>query len=225
MTHRRRQFEADGRLWLRNAVGSAQLNALSSLIPERGKPGQRIESDAWVHEHLVRSGLNEALTDLWPSARPVRLVAFDKAADANWGLPWHQDRVIAVQDRVDLPGFDNWSKKAAIWHCEPPVAVLNDMLFVRVHLDPSTSDNGAMEIALGSHLHGRMPSQEAASYAKSCQTEITLAEPGDVLVLSMLTLHRSRPSRTTDRRRVLRVDYALSPLPHPLQWAFTDIDA
>jgi len=48
--------------------------------------------------------------------------------------------------------------------------------------------------------------------------EIEEAEAGDILVLPMLTLHRSRPADTVKNRRVLRIDYARDALPEPLQW-------
>ena len=44
--------------------------------------------------------------------RPVRVLYFDKNPDANWAVPWHQDRTIAVAQRIDVPGYDMWSVKA-----------------------------------------------------------------------------------------------------------------
>jgi len=38
-------------------------------------------------------------------ARPVRAILFDKTAVTNWALPWHQDRTIAVCQRVEVAGF------------------------------------------------------------------------------------------------------------------------
>ena len=93
------------------------------------------------------------------------------------------------------------------------------MLFVRMHLDRQDEDDGAMEIALGSHRHGLVPASEAAALAESLPREVTVAEPGDVLVLAMLTLHRSRPSRSGAPRRTLRIDLAEGPAPPPLRWA------
>lgn len=151
--------------------------------------------------------------------QPVRAVLFDKAPGANWALPWHQDRVIAVKDRADVAGFRNWTRKGGVWHCEPPESLLSRMLFVRFHLEPSTSKTGAMEIALCSHRRGLVPVERAAEVAESCPLEVSEAESGDELVLSMLTVHRSQAARTPTRRRVLRVDYASAVLPDPLAWA------
>ena len=79
--------------------------------------------------------LLRAIRQLDPDVVPVRTVSFNKSQRANWGVPWHQDRVIAVNDKVETEGYRNWTKKSGTWHCEPPLSVLENMLFVRVHLD------------------------------------------------------------------------------------------
>jgi ectoine hydroxylase-related dioxygenase (phytanoyl-CoA dioxygenase family) len=118
-----------------------------------------------------------------------------------------------------MDGYTNWSQKAGVWHCEPPLDVLKKMLFVRVHLDGATAENGAMEIALGSHKNGAVPSEQADTIAQRHTHALTTAEAGDILILPMLTLHRSRTSKTATPRRTLRIDYAANALPPPLQWA------
>ena len=92
------------------------------------------------------------------------------------------------------------------------------MLFVRVHLDASTAENGAMEIAAGSHQEGLVSADKAKDVAGRYATELTIAEPGDVLVLAMLTLHRSLPGTADASRRALRIDYSLPVLPAQLGW-------
>ncbi|MEM8653559.1 MAG: phytanoyl-CoA dioxygenase family protein [Pseudomonadota bacterium] len=151
--------------------------------------------------------------------RPVRAVGFDKRAGSNWAVPWHQDRVIAVKDRRAVSGFSGWSQKAGVWHCSPPLEVLRPMLFLRLHLDACSAENGVMEIALGSHHAGLVAAFEAAQVAGRYTTEVTEAAAGDVLVLSMLVLHRSCPSGVDAPRRTLRVDLADRGLPCELVWA------
>ena len=93
------------------------------------------------------------------------------------------------------------------------------MTFLRVFLDEVTPENGGMEYAVGSHAAGRVADSEAVQMARKFKVEVEEAEPGDVLVLHMLTLHRSSPSLSHLPRRVLRVDAAGFDLPAPLQWA------
>jgi hypothetical protein len=149
----------------------------------------------------------------------VRMVSFARQNTSNWAVPWHQDRVIALRERAEMPGYGNWSQKGEGWHCEAPVKTLQNMLVLRLHLDANTACNGAMEIALGRHRLGLVPASAAEACAQFCDTEITEAEPGDILILSMLTLHRSRSSQASEPRRVLRVDKSADTLPRPLEWA------
>ncbi len=212
------RFERDGRAWLREVVPPDELRRWRRLASLDGRPGARIPPSNPLFDAIANSTLSEHLKALWPEMLPVRLVSFNKSPSANWGVPWHQDRVISVERKADLPGYSNWSRKSGIWHCEPPAAILESMFFVRVHLDRHGADNGAMEIALGSHRAGKVAAEAAASVETRHRTELAIAEPGDVLVLAMLTLHRSLPSISKEDRRVLRVDYARCELPAPLRW-------
>ena len=202
-------------LWLRGAISPKNLAALEGIIPA-GQAGQRLD-------HLP-AALAAQLTALvarhsLPGARLVRVLWFNKDEGANWGVPWHQDRLIAVAARHDLPGFGNWSQKSGLWHCEPPAALLAQMRFVRLHLDACDAGNGAMEIALGSEAAGPLPAAEAETVAQRHPTELCAAQPGDLHILPMLVLHRSRPATDPRPRRALRLDFAAFDLPAPLQWA------
>lgn len=212
-------FETDGRVWLRNAVSDADLDLFDKAAADQERAGQRLGASRVLARALSPEGsLMAAIREIDPGARPVRVVAFNKSEDANWGVPWHQDRVIEVADRQDVAGYGNWTRKSGAWHCEPPEAVLDKMLFVRVHLDPSDRSNGAMEISLGSHAGGVVPSGEAETEALRRPVEVCEAERGDVLILKMLTLHSSKPATVRSGRRVLRIDFASTELPAPLNW-------
>ena len=208
-------FAETGRLWIRNAVPRAELPTLAQFFTGKQLPGKRLSTQFDVFQC---ASWMRRVKAIWPNHKPVRLIAFDKSASNNWTLPWHQDRVIAVREKHEVPGFTNWSRKGSVWHVEPPLDLVRRMIFLRIHIDASTAENGAMEIVPGSHDHGLIPSPSVSSYAGSHTTEVMEAEPRDILALAMLTLHRSRPSQSTDRRRVLRLDLADFDLPKPLAW-------
>lgn len=204
--------------WLRGALHGAELGAIDRIADTAGRPGARLD---WTDPAVARAlAPVTALIDAaaLPGARLVRTVGFTKDVANNWGVPWHQDRIIAVTDRHDAPGFGNWSCKAGQWHCEPPLAIFDMMRFVRLHLDDCDTENGAMQIALGSQTAGPVTAAEAATLADALPQETCTARRGDVQILPMLVLHRSPPARSTAPRRALRLDYATIDLPHPLQW-------
>lgn len=205
-----------GRQWVRDGLSLEALVALDAMAPRKAAPGVRhTASDLGA----AGAELARIARHISPSARAVRVVSFDKNDDLNWSLGWHQDRVISLRDRVDLPGYSVWTRKAGVWHVEPPIDFLASMFFLRVHLDDADADNGALEVALGSHLFGRVPSDGAAKMAEGCVRELCTARRGDVLAASALLLHRSGMSRATSRRRAIRIDYATAQLPPQLTWA------
>lgn len=217
--HIQQEFHELGRVWIRGALAPSEIRLFRSLSGTQGQPGGRFNNTDPLFKEISKGLFSNKIKEFRPDAVPVRIVSFDKTETVSWQLPWHQDRVIAVKDKHEVDGFSRWSRKAGIWHCEPPVDVLRRMLFVRVHLDENTHENGAMEIALGSHRHGKLSRTSIAECVAGSATEVTLAQPGDVLVMSMFMLHRSMSAVKPLMRRVLRVDYAADPLPPPLNWA------
>lgn len=211
-------FETTGRLWLRGAIDAATLDLLDS-VGDKTRAGARLSTTRGLASLLSAGGpIADALSPLLADCFPTRVVAFDKTPTANWGVPWHQDRVIAVQEKAAVDGYTNWSTKGGLHHCEPPQKILDEMLFVRLHLDEESMESGPMQIALGSHHCGLVCAEGAQTRANAHEIETCIGKRGDILVLKMLTLHRSSPATQATSRRVLRVDYANTLLPRPLEW-------
>ena len=206
-------LEQEGRVWFRRALSDASLSALDEKTPAVGRPGERIV----VLDGLERLGA--LASQLLPGARPVRVIAFNKTEANNWILPWHQDRVVALRERVETPGFTNWTNKAGIWHAEPPIELLERMIFARIHLDPADEQNGCLQLALGTHARRKIAATDAEAIANGTPIENCIAQRGDVLFAKALILHRSSPSQTNAGRRAIRIDYCAEPLPAPLEWA------
>ena len=212
-------LEEAGRVWVRGALTEAELSALDAVCAVERAPGVRL---AWS-EDVARAltPVTRIVGQYLSGGKPVRVVAFDKSEEMNWGLPWHQDRVVALRECVEAPGFSNWTCKAGVWHAEPPTEVMESMLFARVHLDAATEDSGCLELALGSHARGKVVERDVAAVVAAAAHEMCVAERGDVLVAKALIMHRSQPSRTDAARRAVRVDYSGISLPPPARWAIT----
>lgn len=206
-------LEQEGRVWFRRALSAARLITLDAEASSKDRPGERIVTLDGLEE------LNALAAQLLPDARPVRVIAFNKTEANNWTLPWHQDRVIALRERVETPGFTNWTNKAGIWHAEPPIDLLERMIFARIHLDPADAENGCLQLALGTHARGKVAAADAEAVANAAPIENCIAQRGDVLFAKALILHRSSPSRTSAARRAIRIDYCAEDLPRPLDWA------
>lgn len=214
-------IEKEGRLWARAALNTHDLELLEKALGSQTGAGSRLDwSDALIDAAGVSSKLNDLARRVLVGAKPVRFIFFNKTPDVNWSLPWHQDRVIAVENKTEAKGFNHWSQKAGTWHCEPPVEVLENMIFVRVHLDDTNEVNGSLEISIGSHKFGKILSGDIENTVARLPKEMCSSKRGDVLFVKALTLHRSMVSRSSAPRRALRIDYANHDLPHPMVWKY-----
>lgn len=213
-----------GRIWFRKLLAIDKIRQLTRLVDFGDRPGLRLNMQAELNPLLgASSRLGVALKSLDLDASPVRLIAFNKTQNSNWSVPWHQDRVIAVAEKVETQGYSNWSPKAGFWHCEAPLELLRNMVFARVHIDASTEENGPLELALGSHHRGLVPAADAKAVARDCDVETCYAAAGDVLIVHALTLHRSSSGKAPHTRRTLRIDYAPRDLlAHQLRWTMDE---
>jgi ectoine hydroxylase-related dioxygenase (phytanoyl-CoA dioxygenase family) len=148
----------------------------------------------------------------------VRGLLFDKTPEANWLVPWHQDLTIAVKQRTEAPGFGPWTVKAGVPHVQPPVAVLERMLTVRVHLDDSGAGTGPLRVLPGSHARGRLDAGETRHWLERVPAVSCLVPRGGALLMRPLLLHASSPADNVGHRRVIHLEYAADRLPEGVEW-------
>jgi len=152
-------------------------------------------------------------------ARLVRSILFDKTPSANWSVPWHQDAVIAVRERLDVPGFAPWSVKDGEPHCRPPREILDSIVVVRVNLDACGPENGPLRIVPGSHRSGILREDAVAALAAKGLLVECCTGAGGVVALYPHTVHSSPRCETPLRRRVLHLEFSNLDLPGGLRWA------
>jgi ectoine hydroxylase-related dioxygenase (phytanoyl-CoA dioxygenase family) len=152
------------------------------------------------------------------SAQPVRAIFFDKTHEANWKVAWHQDLSIAVRSRKDVPGFSNWTLKAGVIHVQPPAAILEQMLAVRIHLDATDEHNGALKVLPGSHKFGRLTADNAQQLRSEIEPVVCSVKKGDVMLMRPLLLHASSAANKPNHRRVIHLEYSSAILPGGLEW-------
>lgn len=105
--------------------------------------------------------------------QPVRSILFDKTPSENWPVAWHQDLTICTKAQADCEGYGSWSVKDGIPHVQPPIGLLEKMITVRIHLDPTDPGNGALRVIPVSHLKGRL---SQAAIAELTEGEIFTCE-------------------------------------------------
>ena len=149
----------------------------------------------------------------------VRALFFDKTPVRNWFVSWHQDRTVALNRRLKMPGWGPWTTKDGVDHVQPPLAVLNQMVTIRLHVDDADEEGGCLRVIPGSHRLGVLPQDEinrtvAAPKPKSC-----VVASGDAVIMRPLILHSSTKSRRHAHRRVVHLEYSGYELPAGLSWA------
>ena len=151
-------------------------------------------------------------------AKVVRAILFDKTPGANWHLGWHQDVTIAVERRIETPGFGPWSVKAGVVHVRPPAEVLEQMVTLRVHIDDCPLENGPLMVLPGSHRHGYLAGDQKAAMARDLDAVSCVGKAGSVVVLRPLLLHASGRSEGNLHRRVLHLEFAAEELAGGISW-------
>jgi ectoine hydroxylase-related dioxygenase (phytanoyl-CoA dioxygenase family) len=155
---------------------------------------------------------------LGKNAKVVRAIFFDKTAEANWKVPWHQDLTIAVKEKRETKGFTAWTRKAEIQHVQPPIEILEKMLTLRFHLDDADVDNGALKVIPKSHKGGRLSAAEIKLRRQANETLICSVKKSDCLIMRPLILHSSSAAATPKNRRVIHFEFSADDLPNGLDW-------
>lgn len=154
-----------------------------------------------------------AATILGRPSFPVDALYFDKPLGANWAVPAHQDRVFPVAPS-DSPRA---RVRHGSYYADLDDSALSELLILRLHFDPATTETGALQLAPGSHQRGIISEDELRATAPNAFITC-IAAPGDVLLMRPLAVHRSSPATIPRQRRVLHVVYAYRNPSDELRW-------
>ena len=204
---------------LDNATTDALIEILAPLQIE-GAAGARNLLDVAEIQTLTRSSQIRALVEpiLGPNVFATRGIYFDKTAGANWKVPYHQDLSIAVAARADIENYGPWSTKAGVIHVQPPTQILENMLTLRLHLDPCDENNGALRVLGNTHQLGKLSASQIARQREIRAETVCAIARGGALLMRPLLLHASSPARNPSHRRVIHLEWAASELPEGLNW-------
>ncbi len=219
------QVARDGFCLARGLLDSKSIAKLIALVEasangEERRGGVRNLLDLPGFRALAASqlALDVVLPILGEGTFAVRGILFDKTEDANWKVPWHQDVTIAVTERIDVEGYGPWSLKAGVLHVQPPAAVLEQMVSLRIHLDDCPAENGALRVLPGTHREGKLSQRGVDALASEISPVTCEAAAGDALLMRPLLLHASSSSSVPRHRRIIHFDYANVELAAGLEW-------
>ncbi|SFN74114.1 Phytanoyl-CoA dioxygenase (PhyH) [Chitinophaga sp. YR627] len=149
--------------------------------------------------------------------RPVKSIYFDKPGESNWFVPYHQDLTISVKEKAELPGFGPWTVKQQQYAVQPPLHILEQNFTIRIHLDNTDEQNGALRVVPGSHRKG-MYRPETIDWTVETEAICDVPE-GGIMIMRPLLLHASSRTTNNHKRRVIHIEFSDQSLPAPLQWS------
>ena len=146
----------------------------------------------------------------------TKSIYFDKPSESNWFVAYHQDLSISVNHKADINNYTHWTFKKGQYGVQPPVAILENIVTVRIHLDDTKKENGALKVIPKSHCKGIY---RAETIDWNTETEhICEVEKGGIMLMKPLTLHASNRTTNGNQRRVLHLEFSSKNLAPPLKW-------
>ncbi|TKC55956.1 phytanoyl-CoA dioxygenase family protein [Pedobacter hiemivivus] len=146
----------------------------------------------------------------------VKSIYFDKPEQSNWFVSYHQDLTISVDTKVELDDYSKWTVNQDQFSVQPPLDILKQIYTVRIHLDDTDENNGALKVVPGSHLKGVY---RAEDIDWSNETEYICDVPkGGVMIMKPLLLHSSSRTTNNNKRRVIHIEFCNQELHEELKW-------
>jgi len=147
----------------------------------------------------------------------VKSIYFDKPENSNWFVAYHQDLTISVDQKIEIAGFGPYTKKHNQFAVQPPLNILENNFTIRIHLDDTNEENGALKVIPDSHSKG-IYRPENIDWAT--ETEVSCnVKCGGIMIMKPLLLHSSGRTTNSKKRRVIHLEFSNQALPKELHWS------
>lgn len=198
-------------------------------LVDKNKETSRVSSDLFAVRQFLKeipsvvplvfsTKLNSIIKQLFgDNYFVVKSIFFDKPEKSNWYVSYHQDLTISVDRKNEALGFGPWTVKQNQFGVQPPLSILENMFTIRIHLDDTTSENGALYVIPKSHLK-KIYRPETIDWKKEKEACCSV-EKGGIMIMKPLLLHSSRRSVSGARRRVIHIEFCNQELPHQITWS------
>ncbi|CAM3033257.1 Phytanoyl-CoA dioxygenase (PhyH) [Flavobacterium succinicans] len=147
----------------------------------------------------------------------TKSIYFDKPEKSNWFVAYHQDLTISVDKKMETKNFENWTTKQNQFAVQPPKEILEQNFTIRIHIDKTTKENGALKVLNKSHKKGIIRT-EKIELENEMET-ICEVEKGGIMIMKPLLFHASNKTTNYERRRVIHIEFSNQNLPNELEWS------
>jgi ectoine hydroxylase-related dioxygenase (phytanoyl-CoA dioxygenase family) len=217
----RASFDIDGFAIVADVLRGAELQRIdAALAGRRAKGARELLVEPWCATLAARLRADARVARAIPPGHvAVQCTSFEKSVAHNWLVALHQDRAIPVTARIDDPALGGWSNKDGTWFVQPPVALLEQLVALRLHLDDCGEADGTLQVVAGSHRHGGLEAGAAIALRDARGSVACPVPRGGAMLMRPLLLHASSKASGASRRRVLHFLFGPPRLPGGLAWA------
>lgn len=147
----------------------------------------------------------------------IKSIYFDKPGNSNWFVAYHQDLTISVDKKTEIENFGPWTVKQNQFAVQPPIEILENIFTIRIHLDDTDENNGALKVIPESHLK-KIYRPETIDWSTEKEV-ICNVDKGGVMIMKPLLLHSSARTVNNNNRRVIHIEFSNMELPSEIKWA------
>ncbi|UOU96766.1 phytanoyl-CoA dioxygenase family protein [Chryseobacterium daecheongense] len=171
-----------------------------------------------IKDLILNTNMNAIIHEIFGEKyMAVKSIYFDKPEKSNWYVAYHQDLTISVDKKIKIAGFGPWTTKKNQFAVQPPLPILENMYTIRIHLDDTDENNGALKVIPKSHAKG-IYRPETIDWNVETE-EICKVERGGAMIMKPLILHGSNRTTNGKKRRVIHIEFSEMELPEELQWS------
>ena len=228
------EMERKGFCIINNIYSSDEIQSITNLIDTLNtfKPNFRKSEDLFAIRQFIKElpeikmlVFNENLKSVINTIAGndyfiVKSIYFDKPEKSNWFVAYHQDLTISVDKKTETDGFNFWTSKHNQFAVQPPISLLENIFTIRIHLDDTDEENGALKIIEGSHLK-QIYRPETIDWKNEKETFCNVRY-GGVMLMKPLLLHGSNRTTNQRRRRVIHIEFSNTVLPEGINWSEYD---
>ena len=172
------------------------------------------ESRQLIFNDNIKKVINEIFGDNY---FVVKSIYFDKPEKSNWYVSYHQDLTISVDKKLELENFGPWTTKQNQFAVQPPIDYLKNIFTIRIHLDDTNENNGALKVVPNSHSK-EIYRPETIDWDVETE-EICSVNKGGIMVMKPLILHGSNRTTNNQKRRVIHIEFSNMELPEEINWS------
>lgn len=222
------RLDATGSIIVNGVFTAHSLNIMGKVLQQyKSKIFQGGKKDVFAIRRLFKkipdlkelcfsANFNSILEQFGSGFFLTKAIYFDKPPASNWYVTWHQDLPIYVTEKKQLKGYKAWTQKDDVISVIPPDDILHNIVTIRIHLDDTNADNGALKVVKGSHkkVHKSEDIHLMTGAPITCNVN-----RGGVHIMKPLLLHASSKTINQKRRRVLHLEFSNMELPNGIDWA------